>query len=65
MKWTSTQYTAWIEVCREFAAARLPFRLDHIGGPVEQKFCDEFCAEHHYRQEKIGSSALFFPNVDK
>jgi hypothetical protein len=62
MNWTSTQYTAWTEQCRAFASARLPFRLDHIYGLVEEEFCDGFCAEHNYWQEKRGSSALFTPN---
>ena len=61
MKWTSTQYTAWTEQCRVFAAARQPFRLDHIAGPVEEEFCDDFCAEYEYRQVKLGSSVVFTP----
>lgn len=64
MNWTSTQNTFWTDQCRAFATERAPFRLDHVFGPAETGFCDEFCKEHHYRLRKQGSSVAFTPEAD-
>jgi hypothetical protein len=61
MNWTSTQHSGWAEQCREFASKRTPFRLDHVAGQKEEETCVNFCAEHHFRRERRGSSVLFTP----
>jgi hypothetical protein len=61
MNWTSTQHAGWADQCRGFASKRMPFRLDHVAGQIEEVICDNLCAEHRFRQEKRGSSVLFTP----
>jgi hypothetical protein len=61
MNWTSTQHPGWAEQFREFASKRVPFRVDHVAGQKEEEVCDNLCAEHHFLQERRGSSVLFIP----
>jgi len=61
MSWTSTEHGAWEEKCREFAAERVAFRLDHVFGEKEEQICDSLCAEYNFRQKTCGSSILFTP----